>query len=141
MVIIALAELPQLPFVVVAADFQQLNPVRGGGAMYSWVFDTGSFRHVELDTVYRTSDPELLDFLSRVREEQPPKRVLRDFFGDRVWRGSLRAAVAEGLEKTRENGSLFAWLCVTNPGADKVNAAALEALGLDDAEGRDLRDG
>ena len=138
LLIIALQELPQLPFVVVAADFQQLNPVGGGRVMHEWV-NSDLFRPVELDTVYRTNDTELLEFLSGVREKQPSKETLQDFFHGRLWRGNLSQWVQTGLDMTEDSGALFAWLCVTNKGADKVNKAALEALGLEDAGGRELR--
>ena len=119
-----------MPYVVVAADFQQLNPVGGGVVMQTWVNDPSIFQKLELETVFRTNDAELLTFLSAVRERQPPKAVISEFFRGRVWRGSLSRAVGMGLQMMESSGSLFAWLCVTNEGADKVNAAALKRLGM-----------
>ena len=131
-VYMGIKELAQKPFVCIAADFQQLNPIAGGGFMRALCADIPC---VELKTIYRTSDPELLSFLSIVRKEQPAKSLLRSFFRARLLSGSLRAAVAMGLRLSQEHdGMPFAWLCVTNKGASKVNEAALSLLDITEAE-------
>ena len=70
---IAIAELPQNPLVAVAADFQQLQSIKNGGGMESWCKLLKTFT---LNTIYRTSDPELLEFLSYARENQPTRSML-----------------------------------------------------------------
>ena len=74
---VGLAELPQRPFVVIAADFRQLRPV-GGGSLMKDLCD--KMRGIRLRTIHRTRDPELLDFLQLVRLYQPRKSVVEDFF-------------------------------------------------------------
>jgi hypothetical protein len=131
-VYMAIKELPQKPFVLLAADFQQLNPISGGRFMWHLCCDCPT---IELKTIYRTSDTALLDFLSVVRKSQPPKALLRDFFEGRQLVGDLSKAVAFGLAKSRDAGGLpFSWLCVTNKGARKVNSAAWSLLGITAAD-------
>jgi len=128
---IALQELPQRPFVCIAADFAQLAPVTGGGEMKS--FCEGC-RSVCLRSIFRTSDPSLLAFLGECRVKQPEKDLVRGFFAGRQLGYDLVAAVRFGLEYGRQHDFLFSWLCVTNAGADRVNRAALELLGIDDSD-------
>ena len=127
----AIQELPQRPFVCVAADFAQLAPVSGGSTMQSIC---EAMRTIVLRTVYRTKDPSLLRFLSDCRVCQPPKARLREFFNGRMLGPGLVRAVRAGLEYGREHGVLFSWLCVTNAGAERVNQAALRLLGIDDRD-------
>ena len=68
----SLAEQPHLPYVMAVADFQQLQPVSSGGLCETLL---GRWPRIELDTVYRTSDPPHLLFLNRVRERQPTREV------------------------------------------------------------------
>lgn len=52
---------------------------------------------VALTTVYRTSDPEHLLFLNRIRTEQPDRQTLLKSFGERHWEGNdLSEYVAKG---------------------------------------------
>ena len=71
-------ELPQKPFVVVGADYQQVAPVEGGtfGQDLCNMIQT-----IELTVVHRTDDQELKDFLSIARVKQPTTEQLRVF----VW--------------------------------------------------------
>ena len=68
----SVAEQPHLPYVVAVADFQQLQPVVSGGLCRNML---SGWPRVELDTVYRTSDPDQLLFLNRIRERQPAWQV------------------------------------------------------------------
>ena len=68
----SLAEQPHLPYVMAVADFQQLQPVSSGGLCQKML---AGWPCIELDTVYRTSDPPHLLFLNRVRERQPTREV------------------------------------------------------------------
>ena len=64
------------------------------------------------------------------------KRVVEDFFRGRIILGDLCAAVGRTLAWMQAApGRVFVWLCVTNRGADKVNAAVLKRLGLDTMAG------
>ena len=122
---LAIQELPQKPFVAIAADFFQLNPIQGGGTMRVLC---SKIRQVELRTIYRTTDVALLDFLATIRLQQPAKAMVAEFFSGRHLTGSLPEAVAYGLALGRQRGQTFSWLCVTNAGAAKVNRAALSLL-------------
>ena len=110
---------------VIAADYQQLNPVGGGEIMRRF---TSKMRTITLSTVHRTRDPALLCFLRHVRVMQPSRDTLRDFFAGRVIPKGLTAAVRYGFDIERQTGEMFTWLCVTNAGVDRVNAAALQLL-------------
>ena len=127
----AIQELPQKPFVCVAADFQQLNPIQGGRLMQRLCAD---FQAIEMNTVFRTKDEDLLKFLSLVRCSQPTRADLASFFSGRHLSCSLVDAVRMGLSLSRSSGQIFSWLCVTNKGADEVNLAALSLLGIADDE-------
>ena len=70
----SIAEQPHLPYVVAVGDFQQLQPVVSGGLCQEML---KKWPHVELDTVYRTSDEAQLLFLNRIRERQPARQVNR----------------------------------------------------------------
>ena len=126
---LGLAELPQKPFVVFTADFQQLNPVQGGGKMRGIC---AALPQKVLTRVFRTDDEVLRDFCSIVRLRQPTKTEVASFFGLRHLHCRLVDAVRIGLELHRRSGEMFTWLTVTNKGAEKVNAAALELLGYSD---------
>ena len=93
-----------------------------------------AMRTIVLRTIYRTSDPALLAFLSECRVEQPQKSTLSGFFRGRTLGPSLDTVARLGLEYGRRHGVMFSWLCVTNAGADRVNAAALRLLGIDDKD-------
>ena len=73
----ALRELPHDPFIAVAADYKQLQPVSS-----SWVMARicGNDTTITLSTIHRTDDEELLTFLTKVRESQPERDELYRFF-------------------------------------------------------------
>ena len=128
---LALQELPHKPFVTIAADYQQLSPIAGGSKMWSWCMSMNS---VELKTIFRTSDPALLDFLTTIRTTQPDKRTVAEFFHGRHLTCSLEEAVGYGLHLGDTHKQLFSWLCVTNKGAETINRAALSHLGITDED-------
>ena len=66
----SVAKQPHLSYVVGVADFQQLQPVVSGGLCQKMLSD---WPRIELDTVYRTSDPGQLLFLNRIWEGQPAR--------------------------------------------------------------------
>ena len=124
-------EQPHLPYTGVVADFKQLQPVSSGG-LCQYVCETAkNFDRVSLDTVYRSSDEEHLLFLNRIREQQPERPVLREYFRGRHWaKQSMEECVAEGMRLGEETGELFTWLTCTNAGASEVCEAALRNLGI-----------
>ena len=137
----AIDELPQRPFVAIAADYKQLQsvvskssklePARSFMASISKKLTT-----ITLNTIYRTDDPALLDFLNLARDSQPMREDIFEFFQYRRWRfldnDCLVKAVEAGLSLEKAKGEPFVWLCVTNDGARRVCRAALELLGLGD---------
>ena len=124
----ALDSLPQKPFISVAADYRQLQPVGKSGAMHRWC---RGLHTITLRTIHRTKDMELLAFLGLCRTKQPSRKQLYDFFrGRRCRPGRLLHAVRAGRRLAEETGKPFMWLCVTNAGADHINRAMLHTLGL-----------
>ena len=129
----AIDELPQDPFVALAADYYQLQPVGSGGAMRSICQRLPT---ITLKTIHRTKDRELLDFLRCCRTKQPRRSELFDFFLDRRFRGRhsnmklLMRAVDYGVKLEGTSSHPFVWLCVTNSGADLINQSVLYSKGL-----------
>jgi len=82
---VGIRELPQKPFGVVGADYQQVAPIGGGviGQDHS-----EQIRNIELTVVHRTDDPKLLNFVDLAREKQPSRTILRDLFGSRLLQSS-----------------------------------------------------
>jgi hypothetical protein len=108
-------EQPHLPYVCVVADFQQLQPVCSGGSCQAFC---GRMQSVELETVYRTSDPEHLLFQNRIRVVQPGGTDLDEYFEGRHWENdSLERCVQYGMELGEKEGQVFTWLTATNRGA------------------------
>jgi ATP-dependent exoDNAse (exonuclease V) alpha subunit len=124
---IAIRELPQRPFFVISADFQQLNPI-GASKVVRELCKT--VHTVDLVTVHRSKDDALLDFSNLVRMTQPSRQRVEDFFHGRVFRCALLAAVKFGLDLQERSHMIFTWLCVTNKGASKINDAALVINGI-----------
>ena len=90
---------------------------------------------VELNTVYRTTDPEHLLFQCRICEKQPSREVLREYFQGRHWQQqSLEWCVAKGMEMAKKERCTFTWLTATNAGAEEVCRAALRHEGIVEAE-------
>ena len=127
----SIIEQPHKPYTVVVADFQQLQPVSGGGLCWE---HCQAMQRVELQTVYRSRDEEHLLFLNRIRSVQPTRALLREYFAERHWSGSLTAWVGEGMRIVRESGRPFLWFTATNAGAAEVSRAALRYLGISDEE-------
>ena len=75
---------------------------------------------VELETVYRTSDPEHLLFQNRIRVVQPGGTDLDEYFEGRHWENdSLERCVQYGMELGEKEGQVFTWLTATNRGAPR----------------------
>ena len=123
----SILEQPHAPFVCVVGDFQQLQPLQGGGFCRR---TCACMQQALLSTVYRSTDEEHLVFLNRIRETQPTRDVLQQYFAGRHWLGvPLQTAVAEGMRVSEDRGEPFTWLCCTNWGASDVCRAALLLLG------------
>ena len=108
----AIDELPQKPFVAIAADYKQLQPVEPDGskkkrrsnyqpACSYMARISKRLPTVTLNTIYRTDDPALLDFLNKVREDQPDRDTIFEFFKNRRFRfvgeQSMLDAVKQGI--------------------------------------------
>ena len=134
--IVCTTEQPHKPFQVVVADFSQLQPFSKSSP--SDAKDISLCHHyckhfplrVDMKTVYRTSDPEHLLFLNRIRLKQPSREQLEEYFGDRHWKGSrpddLKDAVQRGIDISNETGEPFLWLTDQNCFASQVSAAVIE---------------
>ena len=122
---------PHLPFTVLCADFQQLEPVGSGGLCHEFC---QRMLTVELDTVYRTSDPGHLLLQRRISDTQPTRGLLRQYFEGRHWqRQSMEWCAARGMEVAQELQSTFTWQTATNAGAEEICRAALRHHGISDA--------
>ena len=126
-------EQPHSPYTVIVADFKQLQPVVSGGMCKSFCEQMES---ITMDTVYRSKDEAHLLFLNRIRDKQPDRDMLDKYFGPRHWgtHHSLEWAVAQGIHIGKEQDEHFVWLCESNKGASDVCRAALNNIGLSDAE-------
>jgi hypothetical protein len=116
-------EQPHKPFAVVVADFQQFQPVSGGDRCQAFC---QRMQIVKLDTVYRSADEQHLLFLNRLREGQPSREVLIEYFDDRHWRRrSMQECVAHGMSMAEQQREPLTWLTNTNAGSAEVCEAAL----------------
>ena len=123
-------EQPHLPYVVVVADFQQLRPMSNGSLCRKFceVMET-----IELVTSYRSTCPEHLLFLNRIRGVQPDPPTLAEYFRERHWEDlSLEECVAHGLELAAARSNVFTWLAHTSQGSSNVCRAALAHKGISD---------
>ncbi len=125
----ALGELNPGPFIVFVGDFQQLQPVDGSCRLRDDLrrqLDTG-MPYVELQhhEAARSVDPTMLDFLEKIRVEQPSRADLESFFAGRVWPLDLQAVAQAGQRLEVLKGTPFTFLTITNAGADKLNKARL----------------
>ncbi len=128
----ALRELSPGPFIVFVGDFQQLQPIQGSAALHSTLLEQvsmGVLKHIDLKQhpFARCTDPDMLDFLSCVRCEQPSRAVLADFFrGRRLSRDLTRAtqfAIDAEVASTQRHS--FTFLTVTNQAASMLNITRL----------------
>ena len=128
----SIKEQPHGLFTVVFADFQQLQPL--GEGYLCWQ-QCQRMEQVLLQTVYRSKDEEHLLFLNRIRERQPTRADLQEYFGDRQWHHySLRECVAYGMEIGRQRGRQFFWFTHTNAGASRVCREAVACEGISDED-------
>ena len=122
--------------MAVVADFKQLNPIVSGENVRSYC---ASWPTVVLETVYRSTDEEHLLFLNRIRQKQPTRDELEEYFHQRHWQHTeLDDCIRTGEELAAIRKEPFTWLCVTNKGAAEVCQAALRTHGISQ---KDLDDG
>ena len=132
-------ELPQRPIFVVAGDFAQLKAMDGNQVvrLCCEMFET----QFHLTTVHRSKDPKHLGFVSRIREAQPSRQQIEEYFDhgksssrfltiDR----SLDEWVQFGMDQQELHGHPFVWICNTNKGVATVSLAALRNLGIFDKD-------
>ena len=90
-----------------------------------------SAESVRLDTVYRSKDQEQLLFCNRVRDRQPDRQTLEEYFGERHWgEHDLSECVRVGVLLAEQAKQPFAWLTCTNKGSSAVCRAALDLAGV-----------
>lgn len=124
-------ELAHSPMCIVVADFQQLQPVNEGGSCQKFC---ESMQCVELKTVYRTADNAHLLFQNLIREDQPEKVQVEDYFEERHWKDEeLSDCVQKGLGIQQQEQQPFSWITYTNRGASEVSKAAVGLCGLTEA--------
>ena len=98
-------EQPHSPYVVVVADFQQLRPMSNGSMCRNFC---ERMETIELVTSYRSTCPEHLLFLNRIRDVQPDRSMLSEYFCERHWKdSSLEECVSRGFELAVINRKVF----------------------------------
>ena len=129
LVVHAIAELPQRPVMGIAADHQQLQPIKTRGESMlqkacKKLEEGGGC--IELKEIHRTKDPKLTAYLNYIRFERPSRAYLEEYWGAKIINGgSLRVAVWAGMQIQESIGKLFTWLCVHNEGVSAVNEAGI----------------
>ena len=125
-------EQPRPPFVVVVADFQQLQPVVVGGLCKTFC---DKLQKCPQDTLDRSRDEDHMFVRNRVRCEQLDMPRLEEYFGYRHWTDhDLRDCVRSGMPLAEEAQQPFAWLTCTNKGARGGYRAALDLAGVTEEE-------
>ena len=130
----AIVELNPHPFVMLVGDFQQLQPAFGEAELKNTIdimLEQGQLRHIELElhAMARSTDPTLLDFLHEIRQEQPSKSRIAEFFSGRRLAADknckkdhhIAEAVQDSIDIEKRNGVPFTFLTVTNQGAKIIN--------------------
>lgn len=114
---IVVGDLAQLPPVVRNDEAGYLDMAHGGPFFFHAAsFKDGHFTLVELDTVYRQSDPEFIDILNALREGQLSR--------DQGATLNTRVTGRTGLEASETH----IVLTPTNKAAQSINSARLKAL-------------
>ena len=126
-------ELPQRPVFVVAGDFAQLAAVDRDPVVRRCCHVFHS--QFELTTVHRSRDQQHLDFVSAIRESQPSRQLIREYFEKPMNRfltedKSLEEWVQFGMRAQEETGHPFVWICNSNKGVATISLAALRNLGI-----------
>lgn len=114
---ILVGDLAQLPPVVRNDEAGYLDMAHGGPFFFHAAsFSDGEFTLIELETVYRQSDPEFIDILNALRDGQLER--------DQGRRLNECVTGRSGLEASQTH----IVLTPTNQAAHNINAARLEAL-------------
>ena len=130
LLIYTLLQMPNKPLVLWVGDQQQLQPIGSGGYLRQFL-EQESMKQLVLamHDKARSKDPILLDWLHKVRTQQPEKQAIRDFFGNRHLGYNMHKAVLWCIEQRPDNQLPITWLTCTMRGAAKVNAHYLTILG------------
>jgi hypothetical protein len=131
LLIFAILEMPHKPFVVLAGDFSQLQPVSTNRSKTSKSVLQNfaeKIKNIQLlqHEFARSKDPVLMDFLRLIRTKQPMKSDIQAFFGERALKGCLGSVVTKTIALELRTKKSFIWLTVTNAGAARVNNAVLQ---------------
>lgn len=123
-------EMSHQPFVVLAGDFAQLQPVskrRNKGETSKLQNFISGVKTITLQAheYARSKDPLLMDFLSSIRTTQPTREALRKFFDGKHLKQDLDNAIGKSINLEDTNQKPVTWLTVTNKGAAKVNQTML----------------
>ena len=126
----AFRELHPGPLILFVGDFQQLQPISGGPILQQDLqheVDNARVAHVELKQheMARSVEPVMLEFLHKIRLEQPSREDLEDFFANRIWPSDHVAATSKVMQFERDTGKRFMILTVTNKEAERFNQARL----------------
>ena len=123
-------EMSHKPFVVLAGDFAQLQPVSNKRDKGETTKLQNFISKIETITLKaheyaRSKDPALMDFLSSIRATQPTRSTIRAFFEGRHFKRDLDHAIDQSIRLEDTNQKPVTWLTVTNKGAAKVNQTML----------------
>ena len=129
---LALSELRPGPLIIFVGDFQQLQPIRGPPQLridLEAEVEAGTVRHIRLrhHDRARSVDPDMLEFLTKIRCEQPSRACLEAFFSNRVWPKEPGHATRKAMEVEHVTGKPFMFLTVTNKPAHDLNEARIAA--------------
>ena len=116
-----------------AGDFAQLEAIDGNDVVRRAC--EGMTSQIQLTTVHRSQDEKHLAFVSAIRESQPSRQEIREYFGLPVDRflgfdRTLEQWLDFGMAQQQLHGHPFLWICNTNRGVAKVSRAALRRLGI-----------
>ncbi|CAE7307097.1 pif1, partial [Symbiodinium sp. CCMP2456] len=115
----ALGELHPGPLILFVGDFQQLQPVHGKPQLQIDLdaeVANGTVDRIDLKNhnLARSIDPDMLDFLTTVREAQPTRTQLEEFFAGRVWSRDLSEIAEKAKTWEDVTGKKFMFLTVVN---------------------------
>ncbi|CAE7809429.1 pif1, partial [Symbiodinium necroappetens] len=135
----ALGELHPGPLILFVGDFQQLQPVHGKPQLQIDLdaeVANGTVDRIDLKNhnLARSIDPDMLDFLTTVREAQPTRTQLEEFFAGRVWSRDLSEIAEKAKTWEDVTGKKFMFLTVVNKGAESQLLA--EGAGIPAETGR-----
>ena len=126
----SIQELPQRPIFVTAGDFAQLEAVNPS-RFVRLLCDL--FHQIQLTSVHRSRDPKHLAFVSSIRESQPSRECIAEYFDGRFFGRDepLHHWVKFGMDQQLLHKHPFVWICNTNSGVARISLAALRLFGFE----------